>query len=161
VVVAGTLYYVRAAWGRGRPAPREGAYDSATYRGDSVDCGMALLAIQQGLGVLPERRPGADPDYFADPSSRRSAVALRLSLFFGSLPRRGRGFVDLAIQRFLPRNFICHHLRRAIVAEVACGLLAAGPWTVPVLFAGADTCIHAASRFLTRRSAPAMNCVGF
>jgi hypothetical protein len=74
VVVAGTLYYVRAAWGRGRPAPREGAYDSVTYRSDSADCGMALLAIQQGLGVLPERQPGTDPGYFADPSSRRAVV---------------------------------------------------------------------------------------
>ena len=51
------------------------AYDSATYRRDSLDCRMALLAIQQGLGILSERRLGTDPPYSFNPSSRWAVVA--------------------------------------------------------------------------------------
>jgi hypothetical protein len=33
--------------------PREGPHDSVAYRRDSLDCRMALLAVQQELGIFP------------------------------------------------------------------------------------------------------------
>jgi hypothetical protein len=56
--------------------PRGRGYDSAAYRRNSLDCRMALLAIQQELGILSERRLGADSAHPFNPSSRRAVVAL-------------------------------------------------------------------------------------
>jgi hypothetical protein len=69
-----------------------GTCDSVTYRCDSLDCSVARLAIQQGLGILSERRVGTYPAYPFNPSSPRAVVALPLPFFylFGRLLRRGR-----------------------------------------------------------------------
>jgi len=130
-----------------------GTCDSVTYRCDSLDCSVARLAIQQGLGILSERRVGTYPAYPFNPSSPRAVVALPLPFFylFGRLLRRGREVS--AIWRFsasVPEN----------LAELACGWFAAGLWTVSVFFAGANAFIHAASRSLMRRSALPMNFAG-
>jgi hypothetical protein len=73
--------------------PQEGPHDSVAYRRDSLDCRMALLAVQQELGILSERRVGADSAYSFNPSSRWAVVAfgyLSLPLFGRTLPRGGR-----------------------------------------------------------------------
>ena len=69
---------------------REGL-DSATYCRDSLDCRMALLAVQRGLGILSERRLGADSPYSFNPASPWAVVAPFVFFYlFGRTLRRGR-----------------------------------------------------------------------